>query len=196
MMREPRCVMCGARAAVDGSTTRSSSGPWLLVLACLAVALVGAAAVAVAVCLLMAPAVVRRSGPVPVPAPVAPAERDERVEARRAFDKLEVELLADMAKGDFARGETLRDMKRVILKLDPDLREKLDNLERRYEEAYEAAAADWVRRREDAVERLEAEKKYDEAIRVLETYPKQLRRSPVWARLQARIDKLRAEKER
>jgi len=203
MMREPRCVMCGARPAFDGSPARSAGGPWLLLLAFLGAALVGAAAAAVAVCFLMAPAVVRHAEPVPVPGPApravpapAPAEGAHGAEARRAFDKLEVDLQVDMARGEFAHDETLRDMKRVILRLDPNLREKMEKLERTYTEAYEAAAAEAARAIVADAERLLAEKRSDEALRKLESFPKNLRRSAVWAQLQVRIDRLKADKER
>jgi predicted Ser/Thr protein kinase len=208
-----------------GPGARRSGGPWLLVAGCLAVVVFGGVLLAGAAFFLMARPVAasremerrmledrqraieraeeeRRKAAervVPVPAPVAPGERDETVEARRAFDKLEIDLQADMANGEFAHADALRNMgsvKALILKLDPSLREKLDKLEREYQSAYEAAAAEWVRKNLDDVVRLEAEKKYDEAIRLMEAYPKNLRRSPVWAELQARIDKLKADKER
>lgn len=78
----------------------------------------------------------------------------------------------------------------------PDRMADVKEAERRYEDAYEQKAAAWWKDRSDLVQVLESEKKFQEALQVIDLFPDELRGSRVWKQVQRQreeIDKKRAD---
>lgn len=117
------------------------------------------------------------------------AKAQESVEAMRVLDPLIAELrTAFPADSSFARYDELttkfQKAKELAVSVSPERIPELNRIRQEYVERYEEKARPYVEEIEPAAKILSDEKRYDDAIAKIETFPRELRLSGAWKGLE------------
>jgi len=110
-------------------------------------------------------------------------------ELRRLIESASQMIAADRDYTNYpAVSEKIRNASELARTKHPDLMPEVNELERKYVEPYEDEARKWSDERSDMLRQLEQERRYKDAMRVIDTFPEKYKHSKVWKQLKRQRD--------